>query len=403
MSFPESGFRSSPKRESYCALFHGVNGFVQNPSAVMPCLRLLKASLLGILLLIAAPIARGEAQDLSSPRSDQKAADLQRAGLDPDAVQKLIELIKATPPNDFRGMVVMKDGKVVIEEYFNTYWRETVHDIRSAGKSVTALLLGIAIDKGLIRNVNQSIRDFLPVTPGTAPVADRYARITIADLLTMSSGLDADDGKDSSPGNAVHWMARDDWAKFATTLPIHAEPGTEWVYSDVCAMLTGAIIEKVSGMKLSDFARLNLFQPLGIREYYWYTGNGGSTGAAGNLYISTIDFAKIGQLVLDGGRWQEKQIISESWIREIARKRFDISHTNPFSSGYGYFWWLGEKKVGDRAYAFSFASGNGGNVVFVVPGENMVVSLTSSAYGQGYGHQRAHNVFEFILKAIRQP
>jgi CubicO group peptidase (beta-lactamase class C family) len=359
-------------------------------------------SLLCILLMMGAPVFCSKAQDRTS-QPDQKTTELKRAGLDPEAVQKLLELIRTTPPNDFRGLVVIKDGEVVIEEYFNTYWRETVHDIRSAGKSVTALLLGIAIDKGLVRSVDQSIRDFFPATQESALGADKYAKVTIANLLTMSSGLDADDGDDSSPGNAVHWMERDDWAKFAMTLPFSAEPGSQWVYSDVCAMLTGAVIEKVSGMRLSDFARQNLFEPLGIREYYWYTGKGGSTGAAGNLYISTLDFAKIGQLVLDRGRWKGKQLISESWTREISRKRFDVSQTNPFASGYGYFWWLGEKEVGGHDYSFSFASGNGGNVLFVVPEEHLVVSLTSSAYGQGYGHQRAHNVFEFVLKAISRP
>lgn len=323
------------------------------------------------------------------------------AALDPAAVKEMLELIRTTPPNDFRGLVVMKDGNIVLEEYFNTYWRDTIHDIRSAGKSVTALLLGIAIDKGLVRSVDQPIRDFLPRPAGLSASEDRYAQITIANLLTMSSGLDADDGDEGSAGNAEKWMPRDDWAQFALTLPFTSKPGAKWVYSDVCPMLIGAIIEKRAGMKLSEFARRNLFEPLGVREWYWYTGRGGSTGAAGNLYISTLDFAKIGQLVLDGGRWQGRQLVSESWIAEMQRKRFDISGTNPFASGYGYFWWLGEKQLDQRTYGFSFASGNGGNVVFVVPAEHLVVSLTSSAYGQGYGHQRAHNIFALILKALR--
>jgi CubicO group peptidase (beta-lactamase class C family) len=361
------------------------------------------AMLFGVLSTIAAPAFCGDQQGLVFSQPDQKAAELKRAGFDPGAIQKMIELIQATPPNDFRGLVVIRNGKVVIEEYFHSYWRDTVHDIRSAGKSVTALLLGIAIDKGLVRGVDQSIRDFFPAPQGTEPGKDPFAKITLENLLTMSSGLDADDGDEKSPGNALHWMGRDDWAKFAMTLPVRSEPGSQWVYSDVCPMLIGAIIQQRSGMKLADFARENLFEPLGISEYYWYTGRGGSTGAAGNLYISTLDFAKIGQLVLDGGRWQGKKLISESWIREIALKRFDVSRTNPFGTGYGYFWWLGEKKVGGHSYAFSFASGNGGNVLFVVPAEGLVVSLTSSAYGQGYGHQRAHNVFELVLKAMRRP
>jgi CubicO group peptidase (beta-lactamase class C family) len=352
------------------------------------------------LALLGAPWAYGNAQGLTLPAAGKANAELRAAGLDPDTIQQLIQLIRTTPPNDFRGLVIIKDDKVVVEEYFNTYWRETIHDIRSAGKSVTALLLGIAIDKGLIKNVNQSVLEFLPAA-GSGSARDKYAKITIAHLLTMSSGLDADDADEKSPGRTANWIARDDWVTYAMQLPIRSDPGAQWVYSDVCPMLIGAIVEKVSGMKLSEFAKQNLFMPLGIREYYWYTGNGGSTGAAGNLYVSTLDLAKIGQLVLNGGRWQGKQVLSERWVREIAQKRFDISATDPFASGYGYFWWLGQKTVSGHTYSYSFASGNGGNLLFIVPDAHMVVSLTSSAYGQGYGHHRAHNVFGYVLRALR--
>jgi len=178
------------------------------------------------------------------------------------------------------------------------------------------------------------------------------------------------------------------------------KPGEKYAYNDVCPMLVGAIIEKTSGKKLSEFAREHLFTPLGIREFYWYTAGNGSTGPMGNLYLSALDFTKIGALVLNKGQWNGKQIVSASWIDGLYNTRFDISKQDPFAKTYGYFWFATIKEVGGRKFDCFYASGNGGNLVFVVPSENLVVGLISSAYGQGYGHFRSHTVFEYVLKSL---
>ncbi|WP_276371091.1 serine hydrolase [Chryseolinea sp. H1M3-3] len=327
-------------------------------------------------------------------------ADLASVKMSQDTIEKVIQLIKTNPPNDFRGLVVIKDNKLVVEEYFNTYWRETIHDIRSAGKGVTSLLLGIAIDKGLIKDTEQSIYDFFPRPKFTQPDQGAHRDIKIKHLLTMSSGLNADDNDDHSPGNTGNWLMKDNWVDFALSLPMIFTPGEKYVYNDVCPMLIGAIIEKTSGKKLSDFAKENLFSPLGIREFYWYTAPNGSTGPMGNLYISTLDFAKLGQLVINKGQWQGKKIVSPTWIQEIFKKRFDISKDDPFANGYGYFWFSATKEVNGKKYDCVYASGNGGNLLFVVPSENLVVSLTSSAYGLGYGHHRSRNIFRYVLGSL---
>lgn len=342
------------------------------------------------------------AEKLKQPISDLPRTDLTSVKMSQDTIAKLIQLINSNPPNDFRGMVVIKDNKLVVEEYFNTYWRETIHDIRSAGKGVTSLLLGIAIDKGLIKDVEQSIYDFLPSPKFTRPDKDGHQDIKIKHLLTMSSGLSADDNDENSPGSSLNWLTKKNWVNFAISLPMIFTPGQKYVYNDVCPMLIGAIIEETSGKKLSDFAKENLFTPLGIREYYWYTASNGRTGPMGNLYISTLDFAKLGQLVINKGQWQGKKIISSTWINEISKKRFDISKDDPFANSYGYFWFATTKEANGKKYDCFYASGNGGNLLFVVPSENLVVSLTSSAYGQGYGHQRSHNIFVYVLKSLNK-
>lgn len=334
---------------------------------------------------------------LMPPLPELPPGSWKEAGISEDTIKKVITLINTTPPNDFRSLVVIKDNKLVIEEHFNTYWRETPHDIRSAGKSITALLLGIAIDKGLVKSTEQSIYDFFPKSKFAAPVNDAYKNIKIKHLLTMSSGLDA--GNDDSKGNTGNWLLSSNWVNFGLTLPMIFKPGEKWLYNDVCPMLIGAIIEETSGKKLADFAKENLFTPLGIREFYWYAGPGGRTGPMGNLYISSLDFAKIGVVVLNKGVWNGKKIVSSAWIDEMTRPRFDISKETP-ASGYGYFWYIGSKEVRGKKYDYVYASGNGGNLLFVVPSANMVVSITSSAYGQGYGHRRTANVFNYVLSSL---
>lgn len=331
------------------------------------------------------------------PRTDPAALKMNK-----DTLEKMNQFIRTYAAKDFRGVVVLKDNNIVVEEYYNTFWRETIHDIRSAGKSVTALLLGIAIDKGLVKSTEQSIYDFFPGPAFVLPAKDEHQDIKIKHLLSMSSGLSADDNDNNSPGATGNWLTRDNWVNFAISLPMLFTPGEKYVYNDVCPMLIGAIIEEASGKKLADFAKENLFTPLGIKEFYWYTAPNGSTAPMGNLYLSTLDFAKLGQLIINKGQWQGKQIINPTWINEISVKRFDIAKDDPYADAYGFFWYITTKKIDGKKYDCLYASGNGGNLLFVVPAENLVVSLHSSAYGQGYGHRRSRKVFEYVLKSLNK-
>jgi CubicO group peptidase (beta-lactamase class C family) len=337
---------------------------------------------------------------LRRPVPELPRRDLASVKMSQDTITKLIKIINSTPPNDFRGLIVIKDNKLVVEEYFNTFWRETIHDIRSAGKSVTSLLLGIAIDKGLVKSTEQSVYGFFPSPKFTQPKTDGHRNIKIKHLLAMSSGLSADDDDDNSPGRTGNWLTEDHWVNFANSLPMIFEPGQKFVYNDICPMLVGAIIEVTSGKKLSDFAKENLFSPLGIKDNYWYTAPNGSTVPMGNLYLSTLDFAKLGQLVINKGQWQGKKIISSTWINEMLTKQLDID--DGVANGYGYFWWRATKNVNSKKYDCIYASGNGGNVLFIVPSENLVVCLTSSAYGQRYGHRRSRNIFEYVLRSLNK-
>lgn len=320
-------------------------------------------------------------------------------GLSQDSIRLLVQQIKDQKKYDMRGLVVIKDDQLVVEEYFNTYWRATLHDIRSAGKSITAILMGIAINKGLIRDVEQPVYEFFQDIPGTVLPTEKHRQIKIKHLLMMSSGLDADFNDLNSTGHVLHWIAEDDWIKSALSLPMKFEPGSQYVYNDVCAMLTGAIIQKVAGQTLEAFAKAHLFDPLDIKDFYWYTTPGGITAGMGNLYLTNLDFAKIGWLLLNKGNWQGQQIVAEDWVVEMSKKRIDISELDPFSNYYGYFWYTAQSTINNQQYEYFLASGNGGNKLYVIPQENMVISIQSSAYGKGYGHFRSKYILEAILRS----
>ena len=327
-------------------------------------------------------------------------ASLEDAGFDKDSIGNLLKYINDTPPNDFRGVVVIKNNRIVLEEYFNTFWRNSIHDIRSAGKSVTALLLGIALKDGLVQNLDQDVHSFFPGKKYPS-LNEHYRQIKLQHLLDMSSGLDADTDRPQTTGHAVNWIARDHWKDYLLNVPLTSKPGKKWVYADINPLLISAVIEETSGMSLKDYAREKLFGPLGIKQFYWYTNAANQTGAAGNLYLSTLDFAKLGVLVVNEGKWKDRQIIDPDYIKNLSEGTYDLPDDNPYADAYGMLWYKSRRTFGGKNTDYLFASGNGGNHLIVIPKEEMVIALTSSAYGQRYAHRRSYNIMSKILASIK--
>lgn len=327
-------------------------------------------------------------------------ASLEEAGFNRDSIEALIPILDNFQERDFRGLVVIKDHKVVIEWYYNTFHRNSILDIRSAGKSITALLLGVAIKEGLVQNLEQDVYSFFSKEKYPSMHED-YQKVKLKHLLDMSSGLDADSDDYQTPGHAGRWISNDEWVEYLLSIPLANKPGEKWVYADINAVLIGAIIEEKSGMSLKDFAKQKVFDPLGIREFYWYTNPSNQTGGAGNLYLSTLDFAKLGVLVANQGKWADQQIIPADYIKQlIKRKAFDLSDWWSLTDSYGMLWYKAQRTFNDKKIEYLFASGNGGNQLVVVPEENMVIALTSTAYGQRYGHARAYDILRRILDAL---
>jgi CubicO group peptidase (beta-lactamase class C family) len=314
---------------------------------------------------------------------------------------------KNDPNHDLKGIVVVRNGRLVSEHYFNGDAVETLHDIRSATKSITSLLMGIAIDKGLVRSINDPISLYLPgfAKAGSTKAGlpeDGKEKITIKDLLNMRSGLDADDSNPASPGNEDTLDQSSDWIRTVYAVPMKVSPGTKYLYCSINAFLAGAIIENASHMPLDEFANANLFAPLEIKKYTWRHVPVNRTTGQGNLSITTRDEAAIGQLMLNDGLVDGGRISTHDWITQSLASQVAISDSDPYADSYGYMWYTKSEPVGDRKSEVHFASGNGGNKIYIVPSLHMVVAITSSAYGQRYGQRRSQDILLKILAATRR-
>lgn len=293
---------------------------------------------------------------------------------------------------DLKSVLVMRDGRIVAERYFNGETADSLHDVRSAGKSITALLVGAAVDRGMIRQLGDPVASYWTAASGSAVGA-----VPLESVLTMRSGLAAFDADAASPGNEDKMDEAPDTDKFILSIPATGAPGTQYRYNSLTAHVAALTVEKASGQDLEAFARTALFAPLGIARWEWQRDASGHVKGQGNLSLRTRDLAAIGQMVLDGGVFEGRRVISKDWIERMLAPRVAIGDVDRYADHYGYFWYSKTQSVGGKPVVVHFASGNGGNKIYVVPSLRYVVVVTSSAYGKGYGQLRSESILQAIL------
>jgi CubicO group peptidase (beta-lactamase class C family) len=305
--------------------------------------------------------------------------------------------LRADSNRDLKGVRIVVEGHQPSEAYFNGGGQRELHDIRSAGKSITSLLVGIAVDKKLIRGVRQPLTEL--VRSADSP---HLARITLEHILTMRSGLAADDEDPSSPGNENRMDQASSWLDFALAVPVRENPGTRYQYCSLNAFLAGAAVEIASSKRLDEFAREHLFNPLGIAHFEWRVGPDGRVAGQGNLRITLDAMTRVGQLCLNQGQdlaGGRQQIVSREWIHRSLSPIVSISHTDPYADSYGYMWYSKTHTIEGRRVRVHFASGNGGNKIYVVPELRIVMAVASAAYGRGYGQRRSQEILKRVLAA----
>lgn len=315
--------------------------------------------------------------------------------------EKIRALNKKVAENRFRditGIVVIKNEKLLLEEYFNGYKRDSLNDTRSVGKSFSSALMGIAIKDGYIKNENQSLKEFYDLKKFNNHSIKKDS-ITIKSLLTMSSGFDGNDQDEESPGNEENMYPTDNWVKFVLDLPMSENKiGETWNYFTAGVVLTGDILDKSVPNGLENYAQKKLFQPLGIINYKWQFTPQQKPSLAGGLKMNALDFAKFGQLYKNNGIWNGKRILDKSWIKK--------SFTNYFSDkkdfeGYGYLFWRKVYKVGDKSFEAYLSNGNGGNKIIIFTELPVVMVITAKAYNKPYAHSQVDKmVQEYLLPAV---
>lgn len=296
------------------------------------------------------------------------------------------------------SVVVIKNGKILIEEYFNGATRDSLHDPRSVGKSFAGTITGIAIKDGYLKDEDQTLKEFYDLK-SFANYAVEKENSTIKDLLTMNSVFDGDDEDVKSLGNEDNMYPATDWTKFALDLPVNPSAKSKWHYFTAGVVLLGDILNKSVPGGLETYADEKLFKPLGITNYKWEYTPQKVPNTAGGIRMSALDFAKYGQLYKNGGRWKGKQIIPEDWVNASFTKQQHIQgRSNEF---YGYLFWNKTYKVNGKAYETFYCAGNGGNKIFVFKDQPLVVVITATAYGAMYGHTQVDNMMEdFVLPSV---
>ncbi|WP_430392040.1 serine hydrolase domain-containing protein [Dyella sp. 20L07] len=326
-------------------------------------------------------------------------------------ISRLAALEAKLADGSYKGItsiVIAQHGKLVYEAYFNGSDADRLNDIRSASKSVTALLIGAAIDRHLIPNAQARVYDFFPDKQPLQHPDPRKQAMTLEDLLTMSSLWECDDENQFSTGHEERMYVTEDWLQFALDLPIKgfapwmSKPkdspyGRAFSYCTAGAFTLGAVVERATHQGLAAFSAAALEKPLGISAVQWNLSPlGVGMGGGGTRYRSR-DLAKLGEMALDGGRWQGRQIVSAAWIEAMltphAQARDDAD--------YGYLWWRFRFPVHGVDQPTWAMSGNGGNYVFVMPSQQLVAVITSTAYNQRYAHPQSQEIFrDYVLKAL---
>jgi CubicO group peptidase (beta-lactamase class C family) len=306
------------------------------------------------------------------PTDVWKSCSPEAVGMDPEMLRKLNEdmVLQMRLHIDVHSVLVIRKGYIVAEQYYaDRYKVDSLHAVFSCTKSITSAAFGIAWDRGLIPGLGTALLDFFPEYQVENP--DGKDAITLEHALTMTDGLEwyesqylyADDHNTFN-----HWRANDGGIQFILDRPLINTPGEVFNYNSGISHLLSVILQKQTGMRLDSFAAKEIFAPLGIHDFYWSLNQDGAAKGYSGLYLRPRDLAKFGLLYLNNGRWEDKQLIPESWVSSSTSKQ--ILRGDIPGMYYGYQWWVHE----DGLIA---AVGFGGQILMLIPENDLMVVFTN--------------------------
>ena len=326
------------------------------------------------------------------PISGWKTSTPEQQGMDSAKLMIADEFIRNRLPDAF-SLLVVKNGYLVFEKYYSWGSPEKYAVVHSVTKSVTSALIGIALDKGYLNSVDQKLTEFFHeyITDDLDP---RKKKISLRHLLTMSAGFRWNDWGPSMR----FWYTSSNWAKFAIQLPQEKNPGDVFNYNSSASHLLSIILSKSTKTSTLDFAKRNLFEPLGIQSAYWHQDPQEYYIGGFGLGLSARDLAKIGFLYLNNGYWNDQSIVSEYWVKESTRQRM-FAHEMYGPTYYGYQWWI--KEV-DGCFSYR-AWGRRGQFIVVIPKLDMVIVVTSET-AQPHPPTSIHYspLFDLVADAVKR-
>jgi CubicO group peptidase (beta-lactamase class C family) len=369
-----------------------------------------KAAFLAAAIAVGATSVCGQrSRQRSRPSDELPIATPQSLGLNPQWLRDMEARIRAGEFKKIGSILLSKNGKLAYETYFDGD-ASTPRDTRSATKTITGALVGMAIGEKKLGGVNARILELLPEHARRLQNPDpRKLKITVEDFLTMSSPLECDDWNDASRGNEERMYLIEDWAQFILDLPIRGhmqlgeradQPkyGRHFSYCTGGVFVLSEVLEKTTGMRADRYAQEKLFGPLGIGDAIWVYSPLQVPQTGGGLRLTGRDLLKIAELYSNGGVWQGKRLLDEAWVRLSTQPHAQIDD----QTEYGYLWWLKTFKSGGKDYPAYYMSGNGGNKVAVFPGLDLVVVITSTNYNTRGMHEQTDKLLtDYILAALQ--
>ena len=327
---------------------------------------------------------------------------LDTEAIDERLITNLVESVLREEQGLPEAILIARNGKLVLEEYFYGYSRDRIHPIQSVTKSVMSLLVGIAQDGGFVGGMDAPVYTFFPEHAGKKWI-DRKYPITLAHLLTMSPAIESGDAVESA--EAMHRSG--DWIGYWLDLDQAGVPGVVAAYSSGPSILLGGVIRNATGKYADEFAEETLFADLHVSSYRWQKAGDGTRETGGGLTLTAYDLAKMGQLVLDKGMWNGKRVVSDTWIAESVRRHLPLAEGalggSPYTTGFAYHWWNQNYQVDEVTIQAIVARGYGGQYLGIFPTLNTVVVLYNGEWGQP-----SERVFDYdvivekrILPALR--
>ncbi len=299
----------------------------------------------------------------------------------------------ASQIGNLKCLVVFQNDSIIKQAYFSDGGADTRHSVRSVTKSVVSILIGIAIDKGYLTSVEQTLGEF--IDPEVYNITPQKAAITIRHLLTMTSGFEWNELTASGYND---WVLSENQVQYILDKPLAAQPGQTFTYNSACTHLLSFIITKASGMSTYEFSLKYLFNPIGIEEVDWYIDKQGYCNGGAGLVFTPHDMIKIGQLILNKGVYNGNVIVSSNYIEQSIQPKVSVTGVMSFASNYGYCWWLGSS----NGNSYVFANGYGGQFIVIVPSKNLIVVATNTWSGiqASAANEQWYRTLDIIVNSV---